>query len=143
MQTTKYFLITNNYYLKFNAINGQFAADINFNLQINTFNLPDSMYYYGWNHLILFNQVTSDAIPNTNIYINLKGSFSSNSLLKTVTGISNISLNKICFCNNGDTGANCCGINLAPTWMDLWYRDLRIWDGAKINNWSVLGVKNL
>jgi len=143
LQSSKYFLVTNNYYLKFNSVNGQFAADVRYNSIINTLNLPDSLYYYGWNHLILFNQVTSDVPPNTNIFINLKGSFSSASLLTTVAGVSNISLNKICFCNNGDTGTNCCDITTAPTWMDMWYRDLRIWDGSKINNWSVLGVQNL
>ena len=57
IQTTKYFLATTNYYLKYNFINGQYAADVRYNGVINTLNLSDTIYNYGWNHLILFNQV--------------------------------------------------------------------------------------
>ena len=129
------FFLTDNHNLYYDIVSSTFKVGINTNnnSQYQTYALGDSVNYYGWNYLILANQ--PDGNGNTNITASLKNSFFSlNTFSTNVTGLINCS--KICFCHN-DIITNCCGFNNIK-WMDLWYKDLKIWDGSKVNVWSII-----
>ena len=89
-----------------------------------------NIYYYGWNHLIII----SKTIHRNNAYytqfnVSLTNSFSNVDL---VNGINTIS--KICFCNIDE---NCCGSETNATWLDMFVKDLKLWDARYVASKSL------
>lgn len=137
---TSYLFLTESHQILYDASLGKYRLGVLSGGNFNYFDLNDSPYMYGWNHLILHNQPTTSG-GNTNLLASLSNNFfKSNSLIATVAG--SVSMRYICFCNI-DTGTNCCGLTTSITWMDMWMTELRVWDGAFATVWSVIQAPNL
>lgn len=98
-------------------------------------NLNTSIYYYGWNHIILYHYPSTSDSSKSSIYFGFDNNFFRKESYIGDYDKSNVS--QICFCNI-ETAANCCGISSPITWMEMFYKKLRIFDGTKINVWSVM-----
>ena len=121
---TKYFFTTNNHHMYFDVNTQQFMLKVyNDKGSQSTFNLNQKIYYFGWNHLIFYSheKLIKDTIMTT-FTVSL-----ANNLIDvgTITGRS--TANKICFCNKDE---NCCDKLTGVTWMDVFIRDIKVWDST-------------
>ena len=126
----QYLFLTDNHQIYYDTYYGKFRIKITSNGMVNYFDLGDNVYYYGWNHLI-FSNVPADT-TKTEISASLSNNFlASEATIGTVDG--SASMRYICFCNV----ETCCGAS-GVTWMDVWLGDMKIWDAANANMWTVM-----
>ena len=89
-----------------------------------------NIYYYGWNHLIIISKSTIiNGLTYTEFNVSIANSFVNVDL---VSGINTIS--KICFCNYDE---NCCGSDIIVKWLDMFIKDIKLWDARFIGIYSL------
>ena len=128
---TKYFFMTNNHHIYYDVLKQQFILKVfNEANTPSTFNLGQKIYYFGWNHLILY---TREQFVKDTIYTTFTVSLANNLIdVGTISGRS--TANKICFCNKDN---NCCDRVSKVLWFDLYYREIKVWD-AKYTNYYTM-----
>ena len=128
---TKYFFTTNNHHMYYDVNTQQFTLKVyNIKGTSSTFNLNQKIYYYGWNHLIFYSheKLVKDSILTT-FTVSL-----ANNLIDVGTIDGRSTANKICFCNK-DT--NCCDRLIGVTWMDLFIKEIKVWDSNFVNYYTI------
>lgn len=131
-----YFFMTDVHHFFYDNTSQKFVSTIGVTGSSSDYEVSSGIYFYGWNHIILYNQSTSSS---SNIYYANDNNFFSKSSLIATTNVLQIS--KICFCNN-KTGGTCCNSPAEVYWMDMFYKKLRIFNGNRINVWSVIQFEN-
>ena len=119
---TKYFFSTNNHHMYFDLSTQQLMLKAyNEKEFVSTYKLNQKLNYFGWNHFIFY--VYEENIKNI-LYTKFSLSLTNNFIyIGLIEGKS--TANKICFCNKDE---NCCDRLSGVTWMDLFIRDIKIWD---------------
>ena len=128
---TKYFFMTNNHHIYYDVLKQQFILKVfNEANTPSTFNLGQKIYYFGWNHLILY---TREQFVKDTIYTTFTVSLANNLIdVGTISGRS--TANKICFCNKDN---NCCDRVSKVLWFDLYYREIKVWDARYTNYYTM------
>ena len=128
---TKYFFMTNNHQIYYDVLKQQFLLKVyNEENIISTFNIMQKIYYFGWNHLILY---TKEEVIKEVIYTTFTVSLANNLIeVGTIQGRS--SANKICFCN---TDTNCCDRLSKAVWFDIFVREIKVWDARYVNYYTI------
>ena len=128
---TKYIFMTNNQQIYYDVSKQQFILKAyNDEGIFSTFNLNQKIYYFGWNHLILY---TKEELVKEVIYTTFIISLANN-LIETGTIQGRSSADKICFCN---TDSNCCGRVSKAVWFDLFIREIKVWDARYVNYYTI------
>jgi hypothetical protein len=135
--TNSYVLLTENHQIYYDVNSKNYKLSVASSGSTKTYDISENLYYYGWNHVIL-----SNVLVNSGADTKLQVSFNNNFFSSTANSIgylagTTIPTRYICFCNI-DTGVNCCGMTTSITWMDIWIKDLRVWDGNYASVWTVL-----
>ena len=128
---TKYIFMTNNHQIYYDVQKQQFMLTIYNDEGIgSTFNLNQKIYYFGWNHLIVY---TKEELVKGVIYTTITVSLANNLIeVGTIQGRS--SANMLCFCN---TDSNCCGRVSKAKWFDLFINEIKIWDAKYVNYYTI------
>ena len=128
---TKYIFMTNNQQIYYDVLKQQFMLKVYNDEGIETsFNLMQKIYYYGWNHLILY---TKEELVKGVIYTTFIVSLANNLIeIGTIQGRS--SANKICLCN---TDTKCCGRVSKAVWFDLFINQIKVWDARYVNYYTI------
>ena len=93
----------------------------NDNNNFETFKLNQKISFYGWNHFIFY---AYEETENGKLYTKFSLSLANKFIfIGSILGKSNA--NKICFCNSD---LNCCDRLDRVTWMDLFIREIKVWD---------------
>ena len=127
----KYFFATNNHQMYYDTSSNQlllnaYKDEESDNDIFSTFNLMQNIYYYGWNHFIFY--VHEEIIENK---LYTKFGLSLTNVMIDIGMIEGKSTaNKICFCNRDDF---CCDRLSMITWMDLYIKEIKIWDSNFVN----------
>lgn len=106
---------------------GAFTDTINFNTN-------DSFSRYNWNHLIFANILQG---TNTYYYASFRNQLYPDATQPLANKAYTTPLTNIYFCNNDNSISKCSG-----TWIDAYYKSLRIWDGNWTNIWAINQVNN-
>lgn len=132
-----YLLLTNNHQIFYDSISKKYKLSVKVGVTTKTYDISENLYYYGWNHIVLSNTLVNSA-TDTKLQVSFKNNFfdSSGNSIGYLPGTT-VEINKICFCNI-DTGDKYCGMTTPITWMDVWIKDLRVWDGNYATVWSAL-----
>ena len=127
----KYFFATNNHHMYFDVKTQRLMMRAyNENEFSVTFNLNQKLSFFGWNHFIF--HAYEENIKGT-LYTKFSLSLANNFIdIGTIEGKS--SINKICFCN---TDINCCGRLTNITWMDLFIREIKVWDSTFVQYFTI------
>lgn len=140
MTQIRHFFLTDTYSLYWDHIESKFKIGIKTGAFLTPFDISSFLYFNGWNHLIVATKPKPLTVKTTSVYASIDNNF-----FKPQTFIGdideNLVLTKICFCNY-DWGINCCNIPSPVFWMDMFYKKMRVFDGAKINIWSVIEFEN-
>ena len=128
---TKYIFMTNNQQIYYDVSKQQFILKVyNDEGIVSTFNLNQKIYYFGWNHLILY---TKEEMVKEVIYTTFIISLANN-LIETGTIQGKSNADKICFCN---TDNNCCGRVSNAIWFDVFIREIKVWDARYVNYYTI------
>ena len=127
----KYLFLTNNQQIYYDVIKQQYMLKVFSSEGTNSnFNLMQKIYYYGWNHLILY---TKEEIIKSIYYTTFVVSLANNLIeIGTIQGRS--SANKICFCN---TDKDCCDRVTKALWFDVFVRDIKVWNAKYVNFYTM------
>ena len=118
----KYFFATNNHHMYWDVNTQQLMLKaFNDNNRAETLKLNQKISFYGWNHLIFYAYEETD--KNT-LYTKFSLSLA-NEFIYIGHILGKSTANKICFCN---TDLNCCDRLNKVTWMDLFIREIKVWD---------------
>ena len=127
---TKYIFMTNNQHIYYDISKQQFVLKVYSDNTISIFNLMQKIYYYGWNHLILYSK---EELTKGQIYTTFSVSLANNLIeIGTIQGRS--TANKICFCN---TDNNCCDRVSKAIWFDLFIREIKVWNAKYVNYYTI------
>ena len=128
---TKYFFSTNNHHMYFDLTTQQLMLKAyNENGFFSTYKLNQKINYFGWNHFIFY--LYEESIKNI-LYTKFSLSLANNFIyIGLIEGKS--TANKICFCNKDE---NCCDRLNGVTWMDLFIRDIKIWDANFVQFYTI------
>ena len=127
----KYLFLTNNQQIYYDVLKQQYMLKVFSSEGTNSnFNLMQKIYYYGWNHLIIY---TKEEIIK-NIYYTTFVVSLANKLIEIGTIQGRSSANKICFCN---TDKNCCDRVTNALWFDLFIKDIKVWNGKYVNFYTM------
>ena len=128
---TKYIFMTNNHHIYYDVVKQQFILRVyNDEGIVSTFDLMQKIYYFGWNHLIVY---TREELVKGVIYTTFVVSLANNLIeIGTIQGKSGA--NKICFCN---TDKNCCDRVTKATWFDVFVREIKVWDAKYVNYYTM------
>ena len=128
---TKYIFMTNNQEIYYDVSKQQFILKVyNDDGIVSTFNLNQKIYYYGWNHLIVY---TKEELVKEVVYTTFIISLANN-LIETGTIQGKSCANKICFCN---TDSLCCGRVSKAIWFDVFVREIKVWDARYVNYYTI------
>ena len=128
---TKYIFMTNNHQIYYDVTKQQFMLKVyNDEGIVSAFNLLQKIYYFGWNHLILYTkEELIKGITYTTFVVSL-----ANNLLEIGTVQGRSSANMICLCN---TDNNCCGRVSKAIWFDVFIREIKVWDAKYVNFYTM------
>ena len=133
----KYFFTTNNHHMYFDVNTQQLMLKVyNENGLSSTFKLNQKLSYYGWNHFIFYvHQESIKDIVYTKFSLSLANKFID---IGAIEGIS--TANKTCLCNKD---IDCCDRLSGVIWMDIFIRDIKIWDSSFANFYTINEVSKL
>ena len=119
---SKYFFATNNHHMYFDVNTQELTLRAyNVNGSTTTFKLNQKIYYFGWNHFIFH---AYEEVIKGKLYTRFSLSLANNFIdIGALEGKS--TANKICFCTTDD---KCCDRLKKLTWMDLFIREIKVWD---------------
>jgi len=127
----KYLFMTNNQHIYYDVLKQKYVLKVYNTAETpSTFELGQKIYYYGWNHLILY---TSEKFVKDTIYTTFTVSLSNNlNDAYTISGRS--TADKICFCNKDN---NCCGRVSKALWFDVFIKEIKVWDAKYTNYYTI------
>ena len=128
---SKFIFMTNNHQIYYDVTKQQFMLKVyGENGIISTFNLLQKIYYFGWNHLILYvKEEEKKSVFTTTFIVSL-----ANNLIEVGSIQGRSPANQICFCN---TDRNCCGKVSNALWFDLFIREIKVWDPKYVNYYTM------
>ena len=132
--------MTNNHKIKYSTVpilSYSWSSGTSTFLNTANFNSNDSFNRNSWNHLIFANDVIS---TNTNYYCTFRNLIYSNGSTNQPIDTKSVMtpLTNIYFCGSDNSIPQCTGVS----WIDAYYKNLRIWDGNWTNMWAVLQLFN-
>jgi len=127
----KFLFLTNNHQIYYDVLKGAFMLKVyNTDNTPSTFNLNQKIYYYGWNHLIIY---TREEVTKGSIYTTFTVSLTNNLInVGNIKGRS--TANKICFCNEDN---NCCDRVSKARWFDVFVKEIKVWDARYTNYYTL------